>query len=402
MNLSLYKNLKTPSIIIILLILFVPDDIFIFSSILDFKTPNVISYIWLDTSFSFIFIPFIFFIFKKKINRTHMFLFIFWFTLLLWNLIKSLFYKSYLISNLNFELFYATFVAIVIICFVESKLKTFQSLQIFFEIFMISQIIGLFLSIILDAGLDGRFHPPNLDVGTTGLFLGIYFVFHLFVKEKQNVYWLLIIFISILLTGSRANVILPLIFLVIYFFKKVKYIFSAKFVFVFVFCFPLIYFINFSFISESFDIIEFFDFDRISNLIDMSQDGSINEDTSLLGRLKSLDIGIEVLYQHPLGIFLSFIDLQYFMQMNGYPTFPHSTLLAFYLVMGPFFLIIIYRLLKLLFSLHKEKSNFFYLILYLTIASIFFGGMFVNFKIFFFYLLVFKISKNSLKPIKSY
>ena len=66
MNLSLYKNLKTPSIIIILLILFVPDDIFILSSILDFKTPNVIRYKWLDTSFSFIFIPFIFLILKKK------------------------------------------------------------------------------------------------------------------------------------------------------------------------------------------------------------------------------------------------------------------------------------------------------------------------------------------------
>ena len=396
MNLSLYKNLKTPSIIIILLILFVPDDIFILSSILDFKTPNVIRYKWLDTSFSFIFIPFIFLILKKKINGTHMLLFIFWFTLLLWNLIKSLFYKSYLISNLNFELFYATLIAIVIIIFVESKLKTFQSLQIFFEIFMISQIIGLFLGIILDAGFDGRFHPPNLDVGTTGLFLGIYFVFHLFVKEKQNIYWLLIIFISILLTGSRANVILPLIFLIFYFFKKVKYIFSIKFFVFIVFCFPLIYFIDFSFFSDNLDIIRFFNFDRISNLIDISKD------ESFLGRLKSLEVGIEVLYQYPLGIFFSFIDLQWVMQMNGYPTFPHSTILAFYLVLGPFSLIIIYFLLKLLFSLFKEKNNYFFLIFYLMIASIFFGGMFVNFKIFFFYLLVFKISKNSLNPIKPY
>lgn len=388
------KILRIPSIVIVLLILFVPDDIFSVTSFVDFKTPINIYYKWLDGSASYIFIPFVFFLFKKKMKREHLVLLLFWFVLLLWNLVKAFFVESFLINNSNFELFYGLLVGIVLIIFIEMKLKSLRNLELFFEIFMFSQILGLFLGILLGEGLDGRYHPPNLDVGTTGLFLGVFFIHNLFVKQKPNPYILVLIFISIILTGSRAHIILLLFFLIFYFFNKIKNFINIKF---FLLLILLFYFLDFSFIFNNFEKIEFFDLERITNLIEISQQGNINEDDSVLGRINSLEVGIKVLKEYPLGTFFSFIDLQWLMQANGYGTFPHSTILAFYLVLGPFFIIISIFFIKLFFLLIRYSNKYYYLLLYLIVASVFFGGMFVNFKIFFFYLLVFKIASHSSK-----
>ena len=335
-----FKILRIPSVMIILIILNVPDDVFSITSFLDFKTPGNIYYKWLDSSASFLFIPFIFLIIKKKMKRNHIVLILFWFALLFYNLIKTYFVNSFLNSNHNFELFYGTLVSVLLIIIIDLKLKLLKYLEFFFEIFIFSQILGLILAILLGKGLDGRYHPPNLDVGTTGLFLGIFFIYYLFVKPKPNVYILLIIFTSILLTGSRSNIILPLFFLIFYFLKKSKTFFSLKYLLPILCFIPLFYFIDLSFIFDNFEKLKFLDIDRITNLIEISQQGGLNEDDSVLGRLKSLEVGVKVISQYPLGIFFSFIDLQWIMQLNGYPTFPHSTVLSFYLVLGPFFILI--------------------------------------------------------------
>lgn len=393
---SYWGVLKIPGILFTLLLLFVPDEVFYETSLFQFTTPQIINYNWLESSASFLFFPFFMLVIKNNINKKVFFLFFFIISLFIWNLVKSYFVESFLMSNLNFELFYGLTIGVLLISYITRIVITSERLELFFEIFIYTQILGLLIGVVLDAGFDGRFHPPNLDVGTTGLFLGVFFVYLLFVKSKVNYIVIFLVFGCIILTGSRSNIILPFIFLFYFFINKIKKIMNLKNILI-IGCLVFSIFIFFrnhlSLLSE----LEFMDLDRISALYEMATSGGVVDDNSFIGRIESIRVGLKVLNQNPLGVFFSFIDLQWNMQINGYDTFPHSSFLAFYLVFGPFFVVIVFRFLLIFYKLIKFQSNYSFVFLYIIIYSIFFGGLFVNFKIFFFYLLIFYLGLSTLK-----
>ena len=108
--------------------------------------------------------------------------------------------------------------------------------------------------------------------------------------------------------------------------------------------------------------------------------GNISKDESVLGRTQSLLVGLKVLKKYPLGISGYFLNLQYNMQILGYPTFPHSTLLSMYILFGPIVFLTYYYWIKGLRITKQARSPFFWILLYLTIASIVYGAPFLNFK----------------------
>lgn len=396
--------LRSGGISIVLLLLFVPDDVFNFTSIAHFSTPENITYKWLDSSASLLFIPlFILVLFSlgKPMRKANISLFVFFVALLTWNLVKASFVESYLISNWNFELFYGFLIGILILMYLDTRLKSLYQKELFFELFILLQIISLIIGVATGVKvLGGRYHAANLDVGTTGLFLGVFLTYLLFVKENVNYFLVFIIFICIFLTGSRTNLILPLLFILLYIWKNRRKFISGKLIFLSPIFFLVALYLSSNNIRNLQVYLEFIDFDRIIAFYEMIAEGNISNDDSFIGRLNSLIVGLKVLDQNPFGTFFSFIDLQWNMQLNDYPTFPHNSILAFYLVLGPLFLYVIATFLYTYHKLIVKESTYRYIFLYIILYSIIGGGLFVNFKIFFFYLLLFTLGKQASLNIK--
>ena len=75
---------------------------------------------------------------------------------------------------------------------------------------------------------------------------------------------------------------------------------------------------------------------------------SMESDSSVLGRSRSIGIGFKIIKEHPFGISGFFTNLQLETQKYGFPTFPHSTFLTYYILIGPIIAILIFYMLKLM------------------------------------------------------
>lgn len=392
-------------LLLILLILILPDDIFHLTSAYTFQTPDYINYKWLNVSISYIFLPFVILsiiITVKSCRKNWLLFYSFFFSLLMWNLFRHFFLGSQLFSEGYFELFYGSFIGFILFIIVDYYTNSKLTLENFFEVFMNVQIFGLFLSVILNMGSKGRYHPPNLDTGTTGLFLGIYLVYWLFVKKSKSFLIIFFFVFSILLTGSRSNLIFPLFFIFLYSLNRIKSTVSIKKIKLLTISGLLAIISTFLFIVNIQYFLSSQVIERLNSMVDLlNTRGELTNDRSLSGRVDSILVGFEVLKQNPFGIFFSFTDVQLAMTQLGYPTFPHSSVLFFYLAMGPLFIILCLYFIYLFIKSVRSRSGYSWILFYLVLYSLFFGGAVVNFKIYFFYFLIFGILINNLKNEKN-
>ena len=84
---------------------------------------------------------------------------------------------------------------------------------------------------------------------------------------------------------------------------------------------------------------------------------------------------MKILEENMMGLSNDYYDLQYWMLQYGFPTYPHSTLLASILLWGPFCaLFCTWYMCLLFYQLHKYKSQMRYVLMFLIIVSIIWGG----------------------------
>ena len=116
------------------------------------------------------------------------------------------------------------------------------------------------------------------------------------------------------------------------------------------------------------------------------------EDESFSGRFLSIFIGLTLVLKYPMGLSFCFNDVQVNMDVLGYPTFPHSTLLYNYLTMGP--LICFYLSYNFFKSIKFDNILNIPIFLYIFLYLIFSGGAFVNFKFIFFIAVFYNLNKT--------
>ena len=75
------------------------------------------------------------------------------------------------------------------------------------------------------------------------------------------------------------------------------------------------------------------------------------------------------------------------MQLRRYPTFPHSTLLSMYLLIGPIILVVYFKLFSVLRKLKYVDVKYYLIAFYLVLSTILYGSPIVNFKVVFMLLL---------------
>ena len=272
----------------------------------------------------------------------------------------------------------------------------------FINSYYLVALLTMLLRFILNMSTDGRFGAIGLSVGGTGFLCGLYIVYLLYNHEvNKNIFILLVTsMIFLMLTGQRTNIFccfcFVLYFTISFFFKRHDAILSNKFI-------SLVLIFEISLVS----LAVLFMFSNLSNLsssnyltrvfaVLQSDDiHSIRNEYSVLGRLNSIDAGISILKDSVLGISNVFYDLQYRMLENGYPTFPHSSLLSCLLLWSfPITIFCCFWIVNLLFSLYKMKNSLFCVVLYIFIMMIFWNGPFLDYQLLFIILYFLSISKS--------
>ena len=392
------KGLKIKTITILMgfmcFLMILPDDVFGWIPIYRSVTPSSISYRWLDYNFGIIQLLFLFIgiYYIVRLKKTKAFLFII--LMLIRELIYFIISKDNVFIASAYEMYLTVFIGYAYVLWAEGGLKSLEESERFFKWFLVSNMLTLYINFAMGGSggrLAGRYHSSNLDVGGTGTVCVLCFLLLSFGKEKK---WYDYIFIALsviglLLSGSRANLVLLALILALYYILHLFFMYMKeerrsinRSV-----LFNRFLIVIFAIVGIS--IAGFIYKDRIYNWILGSRfqallsSEEMRSDSSFIGRTASITAGLDVLIHHPLGISGYFINLQTEIRMRGYPTFPHSTLLSMYLVFGPIILIIYGTWIGLLKKLRMIDVKYYMMILFLLISTTVYGGPITNFKIIF-------------------
>lgn len=382
--------------IYILILCFLTNDFFEFTSIKSWVTPEFINYKLYSFNFSILYIPIIvygvYIYFHNNYNmQTKLFEFLI--IVFIKDLVLFLFYnRSFLLSNLSFELYMQFIISFCMIAIIFSYNRSLDDIMNFYESFMKINIFTLLISIFTGIGtgiygFEKRYHSSNLTHGETGVLFGIFTIYLLcYKKSKYSNLYAVFILVMVLATGSRKDLLyillVYLIYIVLNFYKifktKIKITYKQFLVYYLFIVSVIIFFIFFGDI-----FIKKLDLERMfSAVFGFFYEGKdfITSDYSGQGRIDSIISAINLLKSNIFGVSFSFFDLQYNMQINNYPTFPHITVLFYYTILGPLILIPIYLYVKLFFNLIKLKNKYIYIVIYFFIYNTASGGALLNFK----------------------
>ncbi|WP_026529103.1 O-antigen polymerase [Butyrivibrio sp. VCD2006] len=384
---------------IIMLILLLPDDYFYLITIYSSTTPSFIHSIRLNYSFDviqlFILVGgFLLYVFTNDIKLIALSIIMFTREAFI-----ALIYGNSLFKNHAYDMYLIMLVGYFLYVILLENCESFKQFESFLEMYLILNIITIFVNFYIhDYDIGKRYNATNLDVGGTGSLcaIGSIFFFLTFINKRRMISGIefLMSIIGLLLSGSRANIAWVCFVFAFYFVISTYQQFSSKKMApgwllsrtIIVIALILFFaFFSVRFVSDDL-IIQLFRMSR------MSRESIIN-DESFIGRLQSMIAGMKIIKDYPLGISGFFINLQSEMQMRGYPTFPHSTLMSYYILFGPIVLFMYYRFLKIFKSIKYYGNPYKWLVLYLFISTIFYGGPITNFKIFFQFFLIMGIAK---------
>ncbi|SFQ33463.1 hypothetical protein SAMN04487928_13511 [Butyrivibrio proteoclasticus] len=391
-------------ITLLLIFLFGPDDLFKATSIYLSSTPRNIAYKWLNYSFSYLyFIPICFGVLISLVQNNVV---VFLFPVLL--LLRSFFryicgYES-IIQEGTYEIVLAIVVGACLFVWVQYMISTEKlvSQQSFFIWYVLLHVVSQLVSTAYSLSrLTGRFNAINLDVECTGMLCGFAFLYIFFMRQIKYRYLLLLVFaIGELLSGARIPLVIAFTLLIAYIIilpkqydanlKKEHAVFGIFMIIVAIVLLTL-----------TPDLIDYLVgkgmFSSMTRIVDFTSNG---DTSSSIGRIKSIFAGIDILKENPLGLDCGFIFLQRRMNRHGYPTFPHSLILTYYLLIGPFCLFfVLYLFIKkvrnslqtLMYNTDAKLSSSI-LFGYLALFSIFTGGPVVNYKVIFTYLLLVSVA----------
>ena len=376
------------SLLILLFLMIMPDDFFGVLELYHNATPSFIDYKWLDYRFGIVqlvilIIGIVLFLYHKVYSVG---------LLSIYFLIRELLFRNNIFTMHSYEMYLTLFVGLSFLILTIHSAQNYEQLNSFFYALLFLNVVSVYINRIFSpSAVEGsRYHASNLDVGGTGIICAITLFYLLEIKEKKafDYFFLIITGIALIMSGSRNSVGIFAILLVakwiIGLFRREditkeevrRSIFRIIAIAIFIFAMILIF---------GHQIQEVVLTNRIFTTF---LSGNIANDDSFDGRSRSIAIGLDIIKNHPFGISGWFTNLQEETRMRGFPTFPHSDIICFYLMYGPvtiiYYCLIIAQLIK-----NKGINNvFLWPLLFLLINSIVSGGAEVNFKIIFIYGLV--------------
>ncbi len=413
-NLFSFSSLKSFFLIYAFVIFALPNDVFQATSILTFLTPSSVSYIWYDIYISYLYLPIIAFslisfVFNHKKERNHHlfgFLFALIFLCFLKDIIFLLFNKQ-AIFDFSFEYYFELGISISILYLFYINSKNTHQFVTLFILFCLENIIMLLFGVLFSFSAKNgeyayRYTSPNLNQNSTGL-LFLYAIMLITIKKyKHGLFFDMVFFIGILLTGNRSSMLLVIVFWVIYFIKHISVL--LKFFSNFKNQVALIFILLFLFSVFQFNLFSNFN-NRFQEMIQGILSKGIfkyflTDSTSGSSRIIGLKQGLIILKKYFwFGSGFSLYSFQYIWTIcHGVSAFPHFQWICDWMLLGflyvPFFLYIFFSTIKL--TKRKDSMCLFGWIILLHMFVD--GGMYQNEKHLFFiiysYLIIVWSSKE--------
>lgn len=395
------RHVKKKSIInfMLYILLLLPDDFYRICTVYTSNTPDYILYRWLNYSFNVIHLVILICGVVIAFFCCDRILFGIVGLMALREVIFLLLGNNSCITNSAYEIYLTLFTGISLLKIVENNCRDTSDLETFFWKSIFLNIITVFVAPILGAGiLSGaysRFNAVNMDVGSTGTICAMLVIFCCFSKKVRNQILIMgIAIIALFLSGSRVNLLLLILVLFIgasicalrdHRISKKWFCFSIGCIMLGIITATIILIRNPNMATNLNN--------GLGRMLDTFKLNKMESDDSVMGRTTSIIAGIDIIKNNPFGISGFFINLQNETIQRGFPTFPHSDLIDYYILWGPIIIVFLVRIIICLKRLYlsNQIAQFLvlaYVVLFVTLS----GGPIINFKIIYFYAALFEIS----------
>ena len=386
---------------LLLFCLIMPDDFFGFITLYISRTPDRIAYKWLNYQFGVIsaVILLMGIVLYSDQKRKELGILALMFVRELLFLVTG---KTSCFSENSYEIYLSLILGVCMMNIVCRVNLTHEDQQLFLWRAIFANIAMVYISLFLHMnGIANRYNAPNMDVEETGVICGLAFIFCLFQKDICSRYILACAACGgLILSGSRINLLIALLVVAIGAFgavvsnRKIRRnrliniaLVGCGFTIVLSAFLIAVYFLGVK--------ISFGNSDIVDRMIKAMSFNSMESDSSVLGRSRSIGIGFKIVKEHPFGISGFFTNLQLETQKYGFPTFPHSTFLTYYILIGPIIAILIFYMLTLMtkcVNFNKAGAlGTLYLLLFFCLS----GGPIASFKPVFFYALFLYVVKTT-------
>ena len=320
--------------------------------------------------------------------------------LFLWNCIRVVIGASNIFSYNDYSLFLSLITGyggyILLKRYVHYEIEDAFDLIVILN--FVTQCINIFAGRQLEYG--GRYAAIGSTTGSVGIMCASYLIYYLFCRknEKRSMISILACVLSILLAGSRFNLMIAIIFIILFAFKLRKGLElndkKRKTVIILILVGILVVPFAYSYLGNTI-------FSKLLNRTEdvigaiLGRDTSyVTDDLSFNARLLSLKAGLETIIENPLGISTSSIDLQAHTIKHGFTYFPHSTLISYYLLWGIPAIIIFVSLINHAVKAIKNNNTVWILALYFLVSFVLYGGPIIESKMYLWYFLMFDFIKN--------
>lgn len=271
-----------------------------------------------------------------------------------------------------------------------------EKMSMFFNVLVVLFFLSQLYLVVLDLGKNGSYGCLGLTGGGVATCYTMYILLRISTgtNNKYEIALLICAGIGLLLSGSRTNIILMIALINIYYLVFAKSTIRNRFLLVE----AIVSSIAIALILHGTNA-EFTGSKKINSLLSIFSTGVssyVSEDASALERTNTWHAALEIIKGNPLGISCSFVDLQDRMYDAGSTTFPHSTLLAYYLLIGIPALFIYYAFFDLLIKSIKYKSSIRILIIFITFSLTFYGGISSVYLSFFWLFMMYAYIKKTL------
>lgn len=214
--------------------------------------------------------------------------------------------------------------------------NTFQDVDTILDWFTILQFVLLIVSMVSGAsGQDGRYAAIGLGSGATANIASYYLVWTFFLRmSKTKILPAGIAFITVILTGSRTNLLAFVLIAIVFISKLIKKQIDdgngRKLLYCLIVIVPLLILVLISNRGVKME-----SFERITSLLQGNIFNNITSDGSYLGRMRSVEGSLRILKENPNGLPFSIYAIEKESARAFSMEYPHSTLLSYILLWSP-------------------------------------------------------------------
>ena len=214
--------------------------------------------------------------------------------------------------------------------------NTFQDVDTILDWFTILQFVLLIVRMVSGAsGQDGRYAAIGMGSGATANIASYYLVWTFFLRmSKTKILPAGIAFITVILTGSRTNLLAFMLIAIVFISKLIKKQIDdgngRKLLYCLIVIVPLLILVLISNRGVKME-----SFERITSLLQGNIFNNITSDGSYLGRMRSVEGSLRILKENPNGLPFSIYAIEKESARAFSMEYPHSTLLSYILLWSP-------------------------------------------------------------------